>query len=149
MESLDGLTNNYQVMLIKGPSNEIDIPLRGKNYCIVSYLKEEMPDCLSMADLIISRAGANTLFEILSLKKPSLLIPLTTKSSRGDQFDNARNFEQHGFSIVLDQTALTPDKLQDTIAIALCNIEFMIKEMEQWEEPDTISLLINLFEELV
>ncbi len=54
-----------------------------------------------MADLIISRAGATTIFEILALKKLHILIPLSKKASRGDQIINAKSFESNGYSKVL------------------------------------------------
>lgn len=145
---LPSLTRDYQVLLVCGPSNDSDVPEIGEGYKIVPYLQEQMADCLMMADLVISRAGANTLFELLALKKPSILIPLSSRSSRGDQVDNARNFENHGFSIVLDQNTLTPEKFLGTIQMALCNLDLMIQEMEQFEGPKATELIIKMVEEV-
>jgi UDP-N-acetylglucosamine--N-acetylmuramyl-(pentapeptide) pyrophosphoryl-undecaprenol N-acetylglucosamine transferase len=148
LDSFPALTRNYQILLVCGSTNKIDMPLQGNNYWIVTYLKEEIADCLAMADLVISRAGANTLFELLALKKPSLLIPLSFQASRGDQVDNGRNFEKHGFSIVLDQQQVTPEKLIQTIQMALCNLSLMTEEMANWETPDTIGLITSILEKL-
>jgi UDP-N-acetylglucosamine--N-acetylmuramyl-(pentapeptide) pyrophosphoryl-undecaprenol N-acetylglucosamine transferase len=148
LDTLPALTRDYQVLLVTGSTNQIDIPQQGENYHIASYLRTEMADCLAMADLVISRAGANTLFELLAVKKPSILIPLSTKASRGDQVWNARNFEENGFSIVLEQSSITPEKFLQTIQTSLCNIDLMKEEMEKFEEPDTVGLLKKMFEEL-
>lgn len=67
------------------------------------YLKEELADIFAMADLVISRAGATTIFELLTLRKPNLLIPLSKKVSRGDQILNAQSFANQGFSHVLPE----------------------------------------------
>ena len=147
LDVLPALTRDYQVLLVTGSTNQIDISQQGENYQIASYLRTEMADCLAMADLVISRAGANTLFELLTVKKPSILIPLSTKASRGDQVWNARNFEEHGFSIVMEQSTITPEKFLQTIQTALSNIDLMKDAMDKFEEPDTVGLLSKMFEE--
>ncbi|MBB6624444.1 undecaprenyldiphospho-muramoylpentapeptide beta-N-acetylglucosaminyltransferase [Clostridium gasigenes] len=70
------------------------------------YVKEDLPHFLQAADFIISRAGANVIFELLVLRKPTLLIPLSRKISRGDQILNANSFEKEGFSLVLDEDVM-------------------------------------------
>lgn len=62
---------------------------------------DELPDIFAASDLVISRAGANVIYEILALKKLNLLIPLTKKASRGDQILNAKSFEKKNYSVVL------------------------------------------------
>lgn len=148
LDSLPALIKDYQVLLVSGSTNLIDLPTKGANFCIASYLRTEMADCLAMADLVISRAGANTLFELLAIKKPSILIPLTFQASRGDQVWNARNFEGHGFSIMLEQSSITPEKLIQTINTAVCNVDLMKDEMEKYEQPDSIALLLDMFNEI-
>ena len=68
-----------------------------------------------MADVVVSRAGANAICELLALKKPNLLIPLSAGSSRGDQILNARSFEAQGFSMVIDEDYLSPDLLIEKV----------------------------------
>ncbi|MBQ4158469.1 MAG: UDP-N-acetylglucosamine--N-acetylmuramyl-(pentapeptide) pyrophosphoryl-undecaprenol N-acetylglucosamine transferase, partial [Clostridia bacterium] len=82
-----------------------------KGYRQVQYLKEEMADAYACADVVISRAGSNTICELLALRKPTLLIPYPSTASRGDQEVNAQSFERRGFSRVLEQSDLTPDVL--------------------------------------
>jgi UDP-N-acetylglucosamine--N-acetylmuramyl-(pentapeptide) pyrophosphoryl-undecaprenol N-acetylglucosamine transferase len=79
------------------------------------YVKDELPHLFALADLVVSRAGATTLFELLALRKPNLLIPLSQKASRGDQILNARSFEKQGFSLVLPEEQLNPATLHNSI----------------------------------
>ena len=71
------------------------------NYKQYELIRDELPHFYKISDLIISRAGANVIFELLSLKKPNLLIPLGLNASRGDQILNANSFKSHGFSEVI------------------------------------------------
>lgn len=70
-------------------------------YAQFEYIKEELPDLLSLADIIISRAGANAICEFLALRKPTVLVPLGLDQSRGDQILNAASFKKSGYSKVL------------------------------------------------
>ena len=73
----------------------------GENYKPYSFIYEQMPDVLAAADLILSRAGANSIWEAAVLYKPMLLIPLCGSGTRGDQVDNAKFFEEKGAALVL------------------------------------------------
>lgn len=72
-----------------------------KGYKQFEIIAEELPDVLACADFVISRAGANIIFELLALKKLNLLIPLSKKASRGDQILNAESFAKNKYSVVL------------------------------------------------
>src|SRR5699024_9728167 len=82
-----------------------------KGYCQFEYIKDELRDIFALSDIVISRAGANAICELLALRKPNLLIPLSAKASRGDQILNARSFERQGFSMVLEEEELTEESL--------------------------------------
>lgn len=98
---LKELMSIFQVCHICG-KGAIDNALRGvKGYKQFEYVTEEQPHLFAMADVVVSRAGATTLFELLALKKPNLLIPLSRRASRGDQILNAESFKKQGFSYVL------------------------------------------------
>jgi UDP-N-acetylglucosamine--N-acetylmuramyl-(pentapeptide) pyrophosphoryl-undecaprenol N-acetylglucosamine transferase len=86
-------------------------PAVKRNYYPAAFFREELPDILAASDLVISRAGANTLAEIAALGKPSLLVPLPSSSSRGDQVRNAELFRTRGAAIVLSEDEATPDAL--------------------------------------
>ena len=76
------------------------------------YLQEELPDAFACADLLLSRAGSNTLSEILALQKPALLVPYPASASRGDQILNARSLQSRGLAHVLMQEGLNPQSLE-------------------------------------
>ena len=100
-----------------------------------------------MADLVISRAGANAICEILALKKPNLLIPLPAKSSRGDQILNASSFESQGYSMVISEDDLTKELLVSKVQELYCNRNTYIKAMEESEQSDAIKTIMALIEE--
>ena len=109
-ESIEKLTKSYNVVHLCG-KDKMDADLSDtRGYVQFEYLDEEMPHILAAADIVASRAGANSIFEFLALRKPNLLIPLTKEQSRGDQLENAESFKKQGFSKVLleeDMDSLT------------------------------------------
>jgi UDP-N-acetylglucosamine--N-acetylmuramyl-(pentapeptide) pyrophosphoryl-undecaprenol N-acetylglucosamine transferase len=80
-------------------------------YIAAAFIGEELPDVMAAADLVVSRAGANTLAELAALGRPSLLIPLPQSSSRGDQLRNAEVFRSHGAAEVLPEEQASPQSL--------------------------------------
>ncbi len=135
-----GLTGEKPVLLVMGGSlgaqklNELvraALPLlcerydiihlcgKGKNDCDCvacgyhqyEYIDKELPDLFALSDVVLSRAGANSVFELLALNKPSVLVPLTSASSRGDQLLNANYMEKKGYAKVVDQNTATTDSL--------------------------------------
>lgn len=76
----------------------LDESLMGtKGYCQKEFLSDEMPDALAVADVVLSRAGSNTLSELLALHKPMLLVPYPLGASRGDQVENAKSYARQGW----------------------------------------------------
>ncbi len=82
-------------------------------YRSFAYIREEMPDILAAADLVVGRAGAGTLWESSALAKPMLLVPLCGSGTRGDQVDNAELFARSGAAISLVGPEATVDRLAD------------------------------------
>lgn len=110
-DALDELLKDFQIVHLCGKGN-IEKDLEGlPGYLQFEYVSEELPDILAATDLIISRAGSNSIFEWLTLKKPMLLIPLPKTASRGDQILNAQSFEKKGFCAVLYDESLNKDVL--------------------------------------
>jgi UDP-N-acetylglucosamine--N-acetylmuramyl-(pentapeptide) pyrophosphoryl-undecaprenol N-acetylglucosamine transferase len=92
-----------------------DLIAARENYFPAAFFRDELPDLMAAADLVISRAGANSLAEIASLGKPSILIPLPASGSRGDQLRNAAVFQSRGASIVMEEDRATPEALVSTV----------------------------------
>ncbi|WP_300379583.1 undecaprenyldiphospho-muramoylpentapeptide beta-N-acetylglucosaminyltransferase [Clostridium sp.] len=109
-KNLDKLIENFNIIHICGKGNLANNLTNKKGYVQFEYAKDELPHLLKSADYIISRAGANVIFELLALRKPTLLIPLSKKISRGDQILNAASFEKEGYSIVLDEDEMIEKK---------------------------------------
>ncbi len=104
---LDTLLSSYNIIHICGAGNVREVNKHG--YIQYEYVKDELPDLLAYATIVISRAGSNSIFELLALNKPHLLIPLSNKVSRGDQILNAKEFEQKGYSLVLEEDDINTD----------------------------------------
>ena len=114
-EALPKLLTDFQVIHICGKDKIDNMLLHMEGYIQFEYVKAELKDLFALADLVISRAGANSICELLALKKPNLLIPLPAESSRGDQILNAKSFESQGFSMVLDDDSLSADLLAEKV----------------------------------
>ena len=97
------------------------VPSEKRNYFPAAFFRAELADVMSAADLIISRAGANTLAELAALGKPSLLIPLPATSSRGDQLRNAEVFRSSGASVVAQEEATTAESLVGSVTALLAD----------------------------
>lgn len=111
---LDELTQAFDVVHIRGKNNLRSgfLPCGYKQF---EFVNCELPHIYAAADIMVSRAGATAVFEILSLALPALLVPLPKATSRGDQILNAQYFKEKGFSLVLEQENMTPQTLMDSI----------------------------------
>jgi len=143
-EALPKLLENYQIVHLCGKDKVDNLLLTTPGYKQFEYCKEELKDIFAMADLVISRAGANAICEILALNKPNILIPLPAESSRGDQILNAKSFEKQGFSILLSQDDLTPDLLCEKVKELYENRQNYIDTMTQSGQMDSIHAIIQL-----
>ncbi len=110
------------------PSMASSLPDEGSGiYKQFDYVNEELPHLYACADLVISRAGANTVYEILALQKPALFIPLSLKASRGDQIANANFLSSQGLCHMLDESNLSANTLLASIHV-LSQQSFSIQE---------------------
>lgn len=146
-DSLDKLLKNYQIVHLCGKGKLDKSLIDRKGYIQFEYIKEELKDLFALSDVVISRAGANAICEILALKKPNILIPLSARASRGDQILNANSFKQQGFSEVLDEDILTPELLSETIEMVYKNRKSYIDKMENSSSTDAIRTIISLIED--
>ncbi len=114
-ECVKELCIKYNVIHICGKGGT-DTHYNGiQGYKQFEYVKEELCHLMATADIAVSRAGSNAIFEFLALQKPMLLIPLPKGESRGDQVLNAQSFEKSGFAITANQNELDGKKLYDLI----------------------------------
>lgn len=148
-ESLPALLADFQIVHICGKDKIDNLLLNTNGYRQFEYLKTELKDVFAMADVVVSRAGANAICELLALKKPNLLIPLSAGASRGDQILNARSFEAQGFSMVLDEDYLSPGLLTEKVQELYFTRQTYIAAMSRSQQTTAISTLISLFEDIV
>lgn len=146
---LPDLLKDFQVIHLCG-KGKIDTTLTNvKGYVQYEYIKQELADLFALADVVISRAGANAICELSALNKPNLLIPLSARASRGDQILNACSFEQLGYSKVLEEEELTDSILLGAIRDLYENRESYITAMSSSKHKDSIHQIVQLFEEAV
>lgn len=145
---LPDLLKTFQVVHLCG-QGKMDPSLEGtEGYVQFEYIKEELADLFALADVVVSRAGANAICELLDLRKPALLIPLGSGASRGDQILNAESFGKQGFCEVLTEDNMTPQLLLDTILKLYHSRADYIQAMEKSQLSNAIETITNLIEEV-
>ena len=148
-EALPRLLTDFQVVHLCGKGKVDNLLLNTPRYKQFEYIKTELKDIFAMADLVISRAGANAICELLALKKPNILIPLPASSSRGDQLLNAQSFEAQGFSIVLNEDDLTPELLADKVHELYFTRQTYHDAMSKSGQMDSVQTIMNLIREAI
>lgn len=143
-EALPRLLEDYQIVHLCGKDKMDNLLLNTSGYKQFEYVKSELKDLFAMADIVISRAGANAICELLALKKPNILIPLPSASSRGDQLLNAKSFEAQGFSIVIDEDDLTTNLLVDKVHELYFTRQTYSDAMSRSGQMDSISTIMKL-----
>ncbi|MEY7998835.1 undecaprenyldiphospho-muramoylpentapeptide beta-N-acetylglucosaminyltransferase [Clostridium sp. Mt-5] len=144
--SLNELLRVFNIVHICGKGNVDKALNMRKGYIQFEYLNRELPHIMNAADIVVSRAGANVIFELLALKKPNLLIPLSKTSSRGDQILNAASFEKSGYSMVLQEEKMTQKVFLDKIEELYTSRDKYINNMKTSPARHGVSKIINLIE---
>ena len=148
-EALPELLKDFQIIHLCG-KGKMDESLKDvEGYCQFEYIKNELRNLFALADIVISRAGANAICELLALHKPNLLIPLSANASRGDQILNARSFERQGFSMVLEEEEITESTLLNAIRELYQNRESYVHAMSESSHMNSIEKITGLIEDCV
>lgn len=147
-QTLPLILNDFQVIHICGKGNLDDSLIGTEGYVQYEYVDAPLKHLFAAADLVISRAGANSICEILAMRKPNILIPLSAAASRGDQILNANSFSQQGFSTVLEEDNLTIDSLQQAVSRTYENRHTFIEVMEASQLSNAVETVISLIESL-
>lgn len=146
-EALPELLKDFQVVHLCGNDKIDNLLLNTPGYVQFEYLKAELKDVFSMADVVVSRAGANAICELLALKKPNLLIPLSA-GSRGDQILNARSFESQGFSMVIDEDYLSSTLLVEKVQELYFNRQSFVQAMNTSQQMNATRTISELLDEI-
>ena len=144
---LPKLLSQFQVIHICGKGNLDESLIGTSGYVQYEYVDKPLRHLFAAADLIISRAGANSICEILALRKPNILIPLSAAASRGDQILNANSFAKQGFSTVLEEEVLTSDPLYQAVSDTYKKRTAFIEAMEKSTLNNAVETIMNLIRE--
>ena len=142
--ALPGLLEDFQIIHLCGKDKVDNLLLTTPGYKQFEYVKTELKDLFAACDLVISRAGANAICEILALKKPNILIPLPAEVSRGDQLLNAASFKEQGFSIVIEEDDLDTKTLTEAVKELYENRNTYINAMSSSSQTDSVSKIMSL-----
>ncbi|MBT9776145.1 undecaprenyldiphospho-muramoylpentapeptide beta-N-acetylglucosaminyltransferase [Clostridium sp. MCC353] len=143
---LNRLLEQFQVIHICGKGNLDESLIGTSGYVQYEYVDAPLKHLFAVADIVISRAGANSICEILALRKPNILIPLSAAASRGDQILNAKSFEKQGFSTLLEEESLNEGSLYQAIISTYNKRQEYTANMEQSTLNDAVGTIINLIE---
>ena len=145
---LDELLKDFDIIHLCGRGNIDESKASLQGYRQLEFVTDELKDLFAAADICISRAGANAICELLALKKPSLLIPLSAAASRGDQILNAASFEAQGFSMVLKEEDMNDNSLLDSVHRLWETREQFIQAMETAPTSNGVDLIIAEIEKI-
>lgn len=144
---LPNLLRDYQIIHLCGKGNLEERYKDTPGYVQYEYIKDELRDLLAAADLVISRAGANAICELLALRKPNILIPLTAAASRGDQILNAESFEHQGYSFVLKEEELSLTTLLTAVKTVMDSKQNYVSAMNKSALNNSIETIVKLIKE--
>lgn len=148
-ETLPNLLEKFQVIHLCGKGKMDPEYNNIEGYVQFEYINKELSNLFATCDIVISRAGANAICELLALRKPNILIPLTLDASRGDQILNSRSFEKQGFSYVLEEENLNPSTLLEAVDHVYENREKYIDAMGTSKQNDATSTIVDLINEML
>ena len=141
-EALPELTNKFNVIHICGKNNVSKELLSVKGYKQFEYVGDELPHLFAATDIMLSRAGANAISEIIALNIPSVLVPLSAAASRGDQVLNADEMKTKGYCDVLEEEELSKDTLQGIINDVFSKREEYKRKMRETTQISGIQRVI-------
>ena len=144
---LPKLLETFQVIHICGKGNVDESLIGTPGYVQYEYVDSPLKHLFAAADLMVSRAGANSICEILALRKPNVLIPLSAAASRGDQILNAKSFANQGFSTVLEEESVTDSSLYEAIVSTYENRRQFVEAMESSHLNNAIDTIMKLINE--
>ncbi len=147
-ELLPELLKKYNIIHLCGKGNLEESLSSLSGYAQFEYINKELSDLFTLSSLVISRAGANAICELLALHKPNILIPLSAAASRGDQILNAASFEKAGYSYVLEEEKVSNETLLTAINHVMENKAAYVTAMKNSSSKDSIEIILDLIQEV-
>ncbi len=147
LDNLDKLLEHFRIIHICGKGKMDNLKLTMADYKQFEYVNEELAHLFAASDIVVSRAGANAICELLALKKPNILVPLPTAQSRGDQILNAASFEKQGYSVVVADDMLADVIVDKALEVYERRDEF-IANMEKSPQNNASGIIMDLIRSL-
>ena len=145
-EALPTLLKTFDVVHLCG-SGKLEKEISMPGYVQYEYIRDEMADLFALADVVVSRAGANAVFELLALHKPMLLLPLSAASTRGDQELNAAYFEKRGYARVLKADEVSAESVAREVTALYNARDSYLEAMRHAEGVDGTEQILKLIRE--
>ncbi len=145
-EALPELLKTFDVVHLCG-KGKVDESVNMPGYVQYDYISDEMADLFALADVVVSRAGANAVFELLALKKPMLLLPLSGASTRGDQELNAEYFKKRGYARVLLADEVNAGSVLREVNALYADRDAYLETMQNAEGVDGTDMILRLIRE--
>ena len=142
-KALPELVKSYRIIHLSGKGK--GIVFVDPHYKVFEFVLDELKHLYAACDVIVSRAGANAIFEFLALHRPMLLIPLEI-GSRGDQVKNAESFQRSGWAHVIRETTVTPESLREGIANLIASGQQMVSEQQKFPSGNAIATIVQEIE---
>jgi len=146
---LPELLKSFNIVHICGKGNLDESLIGTPGYSQFEYVSDELKDVFALADVVISRAGANAICELLALRKPTLLIPLSAAASRGDQILNAESFKRQGFANVIREEDITDESLLKAVLETYENKDTLIKAMGESTQANAALTIVDLIDSVL
>ena len=130
------LTERYNIINLTGDSSLNEL---SQNLFRVDYVTNLYQPLMELADIVVTRGGANTIFELLAMAKLHVIVPLGREASRGDQIENAAYFVKKGYAEELQESDLTLDSLEEKLSHLLSHKEDYQANMKASKELKSLA----------
>ncbi len=147
--NLNALLEVFNICHICGKGKVDETLLNIKGYCQLEYVSEELKDIFAATDIFVSRAGATVIFELLSLNKPMLLVPLSKKASRGDQILNASSFSKCGYAEYIEEDKLFACNFFENVMNVFKNRNSYIENQRNADVCKSTDKVINVINSII
>ena len=147
LDNLQKLLEHFQIIHICGQGKMDNLRLTMDDYKQFEYVTDDLAHLFAAADVVVSRAGANAICELVALKKPNILVPLPKEQSRGDQILNAISFEKQGFSKMIADDMLADIIVEEAVKVCEESDKY-IEAMERSSQSNAIPMILDMIRKL-
>lgn len=141
-KNINVLTEKYFVLHLVGKNN-LNKKINNSSYKQIEF-SNDMWTIFKVTDYAISRAGANTIMELLANKIPTIFIPLPKNISRGDQIENAQYLEKLNIAISINQEDLNLEKVQNKLIFLENNNKNIVSTIEKQNFNDGTNKILKV-----